>query len=205
MKLRHSLSVLIAGIVYLGGAQAGRAQLTGQVYQVSMSGSFVQSQTVNSNQEVVVKGSFISENIINVARGRSPDATVPANEKLALVVVFVDSGDPICELIVYDSNTQSNLTTICEMDLGGAIDSAKGKGAIAMAGSIDNVGGFTKGWIAMAGKSTITGMDTTAPQIAFSGAIQALLRGNDGEDFELVVTKGKARLLGTIGTLLIAP
>ncbi|MEI6084947.1 MAG: hypothetical protein WCS70_11670, partial [Verrucomicrobiota bacterium] len=154
-------------------------------------------------QDIVVSGKFTTENIINLARGRATNGSVPANEKLALVVVFVDNGDPFAELIVFDPNTQSNLTTICEMDLGGAIDSAKGKGTVALAGSVDSVGNFTKGWIAMTGKATITGMETPAPQLAFSGAIQALFRGNDGDDFEVVVTKGKASTLGTIGTLLV--
>jgi hypothetical protein len=192
----------LAGLIALGIATSVHAQLTGQVYQITMAGGLLTTEEISPGTEVLVKDTFNTAAVINVARGRNAEAPVPANEKLAVVIVFNDP--PVGALVVYDSNAESILTEIARLDIGGAIDSAKGKGFVAMAGGINSTGQFSGGWIAMSGKATVTGFNTPAPQLSFSAAIQGVFRGSDGEDnFEVVVTKGKAAVVGRLGTVVL--
>ena len=204
MKSRRNIAVLVAVVLGLCGVQAARAQVvTGQVYEISLSGSASEVVTNSSSQDVVAKLTFTSAQLINLARGRDAGSVVPANEKLAVVIVFVESGDPSGSLIVYDTQSQSNLVTLADLDLGGAIDSIKHKGVVGMAGSLNNAGSFSGGWVAFAGKATFSGVDPSAPDLAFSGTLLGLFRGNDGEDFEVICPKGKASVKTKLGILLI--
>lgn len=206
--MKFKISLIASAVIGLAlfGASSGHAQLTtGQVYEVSLNGSFVQTQAINENEDVVAKGSFTTANIINLALGRSTDATVPANEKLALVFIFAESGDPDAELVVFDTTGQSNLVVISTLDLGGAVDSAKGRGIVAMAGAINETGNLTGGWIALTGKVTVNNATPDSQIAAFSAsAVQGVLRGTDNlENFEVIFTKGKAAVVNNLGLVAI--
>jgi hypothetical protein len=206
MNVRIKMFAGVAAFVGLIGLNNAQAQsVTGQVYGISLSGGVVIPTSISTNQEIVLKGSFTSGTIVSLARGYAPTLQTPPNERLALVFAFNSEGSPAIQLVVFDTNGQSNLAVVAEdLKAGGAIDSAKGKGTVAIGGFINPVGYLTGGWLAMTGKATVsgTGADTTIE--SFSGnAVQGVFDGHNVEDFEAIVTKGKAKLTGKLGTVVM--
>lgn len=203
MIFRVSL-LLLSGIVGLLGWSTAPAQTTGQVYEITVQASYVYSEpsAVDTNEDVLVRGMFNSAVIINAARGRNIAAQVPANEKLALVLVFGDDVRTAGALIVYDTNGRSNLVTICELVVFGAFDTVKDAGFIAMVGEIGRAGALRGGWLALSGKARVEETIPTAPALAFKGnAVQGMVRGDN--DDELIITKGRFATVGRLGTLVI--
>jgi hypothetical protein len=187
----------------LMGWTTASAQVVGKVYGVSMSGSLVESEEVAPEVDKLVKGAFTTQNIINVARGRSPEAATPANEKLAMELFFPNAEDnPVCLLAVFDTVGQSNLVVIAQFMVSGAFDSEKGKGYIALVGTINSVGNFTGGWLSIIAKATLNFSGNEPVLTAFSGALQGTFEGLDDEedDFEVIAPKGKVALTGELGT-----
>ena len=205
MKTRIGLLVVIAAVAGLFCPPSARAQVsTGQVYEIALAGTLVQSISIGESTDIVAKFGVTGAQIINIARGRSPGSPVPANEKLAIVLVFEDEGNPSGQLVVYDADGQSVLAVLANLDVSGAVDSSKGKGIIAIGGQVVPSGGFFDGWLAMTGKATVN--NTSESQlVAFSAnAVQGVFRGFDGENFfEVIVSKGKVKLLGQIGIVEI--
>jgi hypothetical protein len=192
-------------LVCLFGLNNSRAQsVTGQVYGISLSGGIVMQTSVSTNQDILLKGSFTSGTIVNLARGYAPTVQTPPNEQLALVFAFNSEGSPAIQLVVFDTSGQSNLVVVAgDLRAGGAIDSAKGKGTVAIGGFINPVGVLTGGWLAMTGKAMVSGQDADTIIESFSGsAVQGVFDGSTGEDFEAIVTKGKVKLTGKLGTIV---
>lgn len=205
MKAKIGLLVVMATVAGLFGVTGARAQSsTGQVLEIAFAGTLVQSVSVSESADIVAKFSATGAQIINIARGRNPLSLVPANEKLAIMLVFTDQGNPSGQLVVFDTAEQVILTVIANIDVSGAIDSAHGKGIVAMNGSVTESGGFFGGWLAITGKATVDNASDSKLVAFNSNAVQGVFRGFDGENFfELIVSKGKVKMLGKIGVVVI--
>ena len=199
MKTKQSGACVIVAMGCILAWNVAQADLTGQVYEVSMSGSIVSEESIGPEQEVVAKGKFAASHLINLARGRSADAVVPANEKLGLLFLFNDGDHIGGALVVYDTTGHTVLVDIAEMIVRGAFDSAKGKGTLALAGAVQHAGYFTQGWLAATGKASVNNANPVTPLTTFNGALQGVFAGNDGEDFEVIITKGKAVMGSYLG------
>jgi hypothetical protein len=208
MKMRISCFAACVAVTCLGVNNV-RAQSTAQVYAVSLSGSLVSTEEVVTSgvtNEVVVTQKFTTANLINLALGQNTTNAVPTNQVLALTILFQESGDPLSSLIVYDTIGKTSLVTVAEGGgLAGAVDSVKGKGVVAIVGVIDTpVGNLTSGYLAATGKATLQNPNTNPVVTAFSAsAVQGRFVGNDGEDFDVIISKGKFSLTGQVGTLII--
>ena len=87
MISRYSHLFTVVGAFCLLGWSTARAQSTGQVYQIKLTGSLVHSADSGTNT-IVVNDTVTTARLTNLARGRSPDSAVPANEALAVVMFF---------------------------------------------------------------------------------------------------------------------
>lgn len=192
---------MIVMAVCLVSASVAQAALTGQVYEVSMSGSTIAQELTITDQQVLVKRTFGSSHIINLARGRDANAVVPANEKLALLFLFNDGDHTGGALVVYDTTGHTVLIDIAEVIVRSAFDSAKGKGTLALAGAVQSHAGFfTEGWLAATGKASANDANPLAPLTTFSGVLQGVFRGStEQEQFEFIITKGKAVMGNYLG------
>ena len=204
MNIEHSRLVVVMMTACVIAGNTARAALTGQVYEVSMSGGIVSEESVSPEQDILVKDKFASSHIINLARGRDPEAPVPANEKLAFLFLFKENLPPSAALVVYDTIGQTVLIDIAEVIVRWAFDSAKGKGTLAIAGAVQShAGSFSEGWLAATGKASVNNANPVAPLATFSGVLQGVFRGNDGEDFEVIITKGKAVMGNYLGPVAL--
>ncbi|HTS19832.1 MAG TPA: hypothetical protein VMP11_19810 [Verrucomicrobiae bacterium] len=209
MRSRFSAVPGLAIVACLLIGSSVRAQSTGTIYQITFNGSVVKKQDVSTNHWVVAKDTFTTARLTNLARGRTPDSAVPANEVLALVVFFdSDASNPTGAITVYDTTGQSNLAVVVNLQsMFGVVDSLKGKGYINLVGTIPAVGLLSGGWFAVTGSSTAAN-PTTAPRFtSFKGnAVQGEIAGNDGtKDFDILVTKGNLNLVRTLGTIIPPP
>ncbi len=201
MKIRISLCVALALLTGAFSSTLAGVLPTGVAYELSVTGTIVFPETISGGTDVVAKVSFTGSSLINIARGRAPTNAVPANEKLALELFFDNSGNPTGQLAVYDTAGGTNLAVIADLDVSGALATKTGKGIVAMGGSVNEVGGFTGGWVAMTGKATVN-EGSLSPLVAFSSTgVQGVLRGFDGETFEVIIAKAKAKVLGNIGSV----
>jgi len=200
MKSKAVSSLIVGALACFLGANAVHAVPPSglQLMQISLAGSLATTKSISSNVDVVVKKTLTTANIINLALGYNPTNAVPANQVLVLAFVFADSGAPECALIVYDTTTHSNLVTIATLDVGGAVDSVKGAGSVGAAGQLETAGAFTGGWIALMGKAKFDNTGLTQKFISFSATATGIIRGNDGDDFEVALTKGSCKMLGTL-------
>ena len=203
----------LAGVL---GWSSAHAQSTGQVYQLTFSGSGVQQQNVSSNQQTVAKVTVTTANLINTALGLPVNNVVPTNQVLALILNFGSStnGEPNGNIVVWDTNSKTVLANFLTTQFaGGALASPKGasisgSGYIAMMGTISKVGNFTDGWLATTGTATANNPNeeggATPIIVKFSGsAVQGELIGNDGSSgFDILITKGKLTLSGQIGSII---
>lgn len=196
MKFRIHWAIL-AAVAIAGSAAVSRAQsTTGQVYEITISASMLMQSGSISKQALTTQA------LLNEARGRSPDAVVPANEKLVLEFVFSNSGNPQAALAVFDTTGHTNLTELGSMDVKGIIDPVKHTGIAAVAGNVQS-GFITDGWLAFAGKITVQGSDASTVITSFSAsAVQGAMDGNDGSDFELIIQKGKVAIVGSLGLIV---
>ncbi|HUJ08474.1 MAG TPA: hypothetical protein VL171_00465 [Verrucomicrobiae bacterium] len=199
----------VAAVVCLLIGNSALAQSTGTVYQISLKGSLVKPKEVNSNHTAVATDTFTTGRLINLARGRSPEVTVPDNEKLALVLFFDSEGsNPTGGITVYDTAGQSNLALVVEMQsLYGILDSVTGKGRMNMVGELQATGLLSGGWLAISGTAKATN-PTTAPHFTMmtGSTVEGEIAGNDGsKDFDVMITNGKLKLVGTLGTITITP
>jgi len=202
---------IVAGAVLTGwlGLSPAHAQTTGQVYQLTMSASGDYTHKVSSNVQTVASTPITTATMINTAMGRVYNATVPANQVLAVALFFPpDGGNPTGGIVVWDTAGHSNLVSIVDFGMiGGAIASKTGKGYIAMAGGINAVGGFSNGWLAVSGSATAANPESNTPTItAFKGsALQGELIGTNEDSFDLLITKGSLTLIGSLGNWIMPP
>ncbi|MCG3149617.1 MAG: hypothetical protein PCFJNLEI_03082 [Verrucomicrobiae bacterium] len=199
--LRQILAVI--GIAVLTLSTAAQAQVvTGQVYEISLAGSVIGDDDASP---VPFKDKVTTAALLNLARGRAPEASVPANEKLALELFFIGDSEPVVLLAVFDTAGQSNLIVIAELMVRGVFEEVKGKGYLALAGGFDSAGWLGESWLAMTGKATINPDSSVQALVSFSGALQGAFEGNDGEgDFSIIITKGKVTLGAKIGAIVVA-
>ncbi|NQU10042.1 hypothetical protein HQ590_04580 [bacterium] len=188
------ITLVIAALPCLG-------QVTSDVYEASISGSLAGfNDTVDPPQLITQK--IFTAPIINVARDRSPLGLPPANEILALTVSREDS--PSIQLIVWDTNTQSNLVTIAESDAISGGDNGK-KGVLVTLLDINDTGGVTQtfldGFLALSGSYK---PDAEGRPAGFKASVLGVIAGRiEGITGDAMLTKGKIKAAKTpLGVLV---
>lgn len=160
------------------------------VYGVSLSLSAV--AVVDGSLEKQKVG---SEALVNLARGRSADAAVPANEVLAVVFDCV-TGE--ASLVVFDTSGGAVLVTIgtgSDEDLAIAQDGAGAFGAVVELEDVGNAtNGIDDGYLVVTAQfRTGPGNCPTGIKATASGVLDVTITDDVGtESFSAVVLKGKA-------------
>lgn len=118
--------------------------------------------------------------LVNIARGRAPDATVPANEVLAAVL---DCSSAL-GLIVYDTTSHSNLVTV-------------------IPGTPPGPNSLDDGFLVFTGKASLdTNGCPTKLSASVTGVIDATFTDDVGtHSGTILVMKGKLTLGTKLGTL----
>lgn len=207
MKLRPLMAGLFVAALAAGianQAQAGE-DVTTQVWSVDIVLSGVQGhENTNDNSSAVAKVSANSALLVNAARNRPFSATVPTNEVLALGLSCQAEGG---FLMVWDTAGNSNLVTIAELQVDGVgarkANATKGKAVFTMVGSLASTEGsnyrINGGWLAFSGSAPVDFTSPCQPESLSANTIIGQFQGFDGEDFDVVVTKGKMKTLTHIG------
>jgi hypothetical protein len=140
--------------------------------------------------------------LINLARGRLPDAAVPADEILALLL---DCSTGVGELIVFNTSSRTVLAVVGEVDTAGAVEDVT-KGEAIMVVEILSVGGenhgLTAGFLVLAAKFSKAAVGCPAKvQASVTGVIRALITDDIGpEHVTVLVPKGKMTIGPSLGT-----
>ncbi len=191
---------LAAFVLALVLPASGPAQTTSTVIRVQ--GSL--SALVRGGSQTVVKLTLTQNTLINLALDQPRTNAVPANEVLALAV-DCESGNNPPRLIVYDTNSQSNLGTIAT----GVEDGTAGplaKQEIIAAMEVDDVGGpsdgFAGGVLLLVGTSSSDSNGCPlAVSLGVSGILNAITTEPVTQTNKVLITK--AKLSGArIGTLV---
>ena len=200
-------SFALALAVVVPATQAGTVVTTGTVFQV-LATLQARVETEDSHGHGVVKTLPIKANaLVNLAMGRDSKATVPANQVLAAVI---NCGAGIASLIVFDTNTSSNLVTIAIAN--GAPDAigVGNKGEFVGLFNMQNVGnstnGITDGFLVMSGKATVGTNDcVTKAGAAAVGVVDVTISDDTGvHSFTALVPKAQISTKGSsIGTLVL--
>jgi hypothetical protein len=147
-----------------------------------------------------VKGT--GNNLINLARGRDVNASVPANEVLAALM----NCSAALSLVVYDTSAHTVLATIATPTESGTVGSPKqGLGVVAAqvatAGNSSN--GLTGGFLVFTGKVTLDGNGCPVKgSIAATGLLDVTITDDMGTNpTEVLVMKGKLSIGSKIGTI----
>jgi hypothetical protein len=168
-----------------------------EVFEADLSLSAV-VQGDDQGTPVIEKVKVTTEGLLNVARGRSPDAIVPANELLAVVV---DCATKDASLVVFDTNGPSVLVTVADVDEVEELDvafDAKG-GSIVADLELEDVGDADNsvdgGHLLAAGRFKIgAGECPISVQAALSGVVDVTITDDVGtESFTLLALKGKLK------------
>lgn len=186
-------------------APAARAVSPSTVFGVQMTLQ-ARSETEDSHSNTVLVSTSIKNNIlVNLAMGRDRNATVPANQVLAAVI---SCGEGLTKLIVFDTNTSSNLATIASADSAPDAIGAKNKGEFVGLWTVQNVGnganGITGGFLAGAGKATLDVTECiTKASATLIGVVDVTITDDVGtHSFTGLIPKGKVTVLTpSIGTL----
>ena len=126
-----------------------------------------------------------------------------------MLAAVIDCGAGIAKLIVFDTNTSSNLVTIAIAHSTPDSIAAKGKGEFVGLFDLQNVGngtnGITGGFLVMSGKATVGTNDcVTKASGTVVGVIDVTISDNAGvSSFTALVPKGQVSTQGlSIGTLV---
>jgi hypothetical protein len=148
-----------------------------------------------------IKGT--SANIINLARGRSVNAAVPANEVLAALM----NCDTALSLVVYDTGSHTVLATIATPMESSSVGNSK-QGMAVVAADINTNGnssnGLTGGYLVFTGKATL---DANGCPIKGSTAVTGVIEATTTDDVgtqaaTVLVMKGKLSIVAKIATIM---
>ena len=161
------------------------------------------AQDENNGVPVIDSVKATANNIINLARGRSPQAAVPANEVLA---ALMDCSAAL-SLVVYDTSSHTVLATIAtpmESSTVGNLKQGLGVVAAQVATTGNSSNGLTGGYLVFTGKVSL---DAGGCPIKGSTAVTGVLKATVTDDVgtvasEVLVMKGKISIVGKIGTIM---
>ncbi|MCG3149705.1 MAG: hypothetical protein PCFJNLEI_03170 [Verrucomicrobiae bacterium] len=141
-------------------------------------------------------------NLINIARGRAPNAAVPPSEVLAVVL----DCDAALRLIVFDTVTKQSLVTIVTPTEVNTAGNPK-TGVAVVTGKVNATGGLANslngGYLVFTGKASLdlNGCPTKA-SFAVTGVINATITDDLGiVTSDVLVLKGKLSLGTKLGTI----
>jgi hypothetical protein len=143
--------------------------------------------------------------LVNVVRGRNPSAQAPANEVLAAVI---DCNSGIAALIVWDTNSQSNLVTVALLGdpFEGIAAGTKAEfiGVLDLQSTGNMQDGITGGFLTMSGKATIdTNGCPSKVSVSVVGIIDATFTDDMGtHSASVLIPKGTMSTQGSsVGTI----
>lgn len=200
-------ATLVVAVISLVAWQTAHGTMRGQAYAVSITASTIKSEDTGPETSILRKGSLTTPQFINAMRGRDPGASVPANERLALELIFVpEREEPYVLLAVYDTVGQTNLAVAGLFLTTGTFEEPKGKGFVAMVGEIDTTGIIAGGWLSVVAKASVSRVGDEPVLTSLSGNLQGVLEVvEDMDTAMLTITKGKLVLTGTLGPVNIDP
>jgi hypothetical protein len=195
-------------ILALASGLAARAQidslLPGTNQVISLNGSLSGVTSIQGNG-IITRVKFHSDEIINLARGRSPQATVPANEILVWVINTTVGG--AVTINVFDTNTQSSLAVVALLADNYRGASTLDKGIVAFNFALQNVGDSTNalsaGFLTLVAKITFDGTGTGNVVKLSAETYAGVDLISDGQFLQVAITKGK--LAGSRIATVIVP
>jgi hypothetical protein len=171
------------------------------VYSVKLGFSGATQGHINS-APVIQTVSGNGNNLINLARGRSANAPVPANEVLAGLL----NCSSALSLVVYDTSAHTVLVTIATPADSSTVGNPKqGLGVmtadVATSGTSSN--GLTGGYLVFTGKVSLDSNGCpTKGSVAVTGVLDITVTDDTGtRAMEVLVMKGKLSIAGKIDTI----
>jgi len=172
------------------------------VYSVKFGFNGVTQDEINGSP-VVLKVKATQQGIINIARGRSGDAAVPANEVLA---ALMDCSAAL-SLVVYDTSSHTVLATIAtpmESSTVGNLKQGLGVVAAQVATNGNSSNGMTGGYLVFTGKVSL---DSNGCPVKGSTAVTGVMEVTVTDDVgthssDVLVMKGKLSIVAKIGTIM---
>ena len=163
-----------------------------EVFEAKLSLSAV-AQDTGSGAPAIEKLKISGNQLLNVARGRSPQAVVPENEVL---VVIVDCASSDSRLSVFDTTGGTELVTLADS---GEVDVVVGatSGASVAAMDVNDVGtaqnGLDGGYLVAAGTFKLgPGSCPAGLKASLSGVVDGTVTDDVGtHPFSVLVLKGK--------------
>ncbi|NQU10791.1 hypothetical protein HQ590_08375 [bacterium] len=212
MKITRLLSVPC--LLVLALALSARTALGQSVYAahpLTMSLSLAVQDT-NGVDQVIQKLKTTNTQIINLARNRDPDAAVPANEILVLLLEC-ETGD--AQIAVWDLNANDVLVPVThtfDLDEHIVVQTKNGVTKKALFGTVAAIDNSSSPLFALLGGSLmLTGSAKggggdgcpASAKIAVSGYLEVRITDDVGtKDIEALITKGKAKARAPIDFII---
>ncbi len=206
MQMRaKSVGAAVAAALMLGVVCASAVPpVTNKAFQVTVKLSAVFEDEIATNKTVIGKTNVTTQNIIDLALGRSMSNSVPTNIVLAFVL---DCGDNNGAFAVIDTTSNAVLTVLGAMTADGA-SATTGKGQASVLtynwSTGDSTNGFTGGWLAFTG-TTVSSPTNACPLLSFSGKTGlGVLQGvNNGQEFKILIPKGSLTTVRSLGEVAL--
>jgi len=196
MRWKNSFVAFTIGCALFIGAPRTSLAATGDVYQldVNLTGLW-------GTNGLAYKQLIKTDNIIRLALGKTPTASIPSNNVLALIV---DVTNNVAAVTVFDTAGQSNLVKVADFSVGGVTVKNKSTtvlgGQLATSGTIHN--GIEGGFLSVLGTITVTISSNSPPVLHFKG--KDAIGGFQGVmlnfPFGVVITGGKVNTIQSLGT-----